>query len=411
MNSNLTLEPFMELSCQVMTYEWGQKGSSSLVAQLANQNFNLTIEPFTSYAELWIGTHPNAPSTLKHVPSKNLLDYLHEVDPTLPDLPYLLKVLSVAKPLSIQAHPDITLATHLFQTQPDVYKDPNHKPEMAIALTRFEMLFGFLPWPTWIHHFRLYPELLMCTPYASSHEMETLHPEPSNQVVKAVVKGFVEASTSTVEKVCQQLVLRFTHLPHPSSLESLFLQIHSHFPGDVGTLFVFLMHHVVLQPGQALFMGANELHAYLYGDCVEVMATSDNVIRAGLTPKYKDVTTLLSMLNYTCRSSPDAFLLQPERLSMSTLLYNPPIQEFTIHHHSILPSLSEPSLVPVVNAWSLLLVIKGLGTICENSQSTSTPLHPGSIFLVKKQSILRVQALEPLEIFQAFCDDETLVKK
>ena len=86
--------------------------------------------------------------------------------------------------------------------------------------------------------------------------------------------------------------------PAVGSLEELLLRLNSQFPGDVGCFCVFFLNYLTLEPGQAIFLAANMPHAYLSGDCVECMATSDNVVRAGLTPKYRDVNLLINMLTY-----------------------------------------------------------------------------------------------------------------
>lgn len=107
-----------KLECLSMSYEWGKVGTSSYISNLIK---NVNVEK--PYAELWMGTHINAPSKLKS--GKPLSDVIN--------LPFLFKVLSINKALSIQAHPDKSLAEKLFSERPDVYKDDNHKPEMAVC--------------------------------------------------------------------------------------------------------------------------------------------------------------------------------------------------------------------------------------------------------------------------------------
>jgi len=140
----------MELKPAIQKYHWGRKGTSSSVAKLAFSN-GIQISEDENYAELWMGTHPNGPSYVKST-LKPLSQFIEESSPVLgakilenfgPKLPFLLKVLSVGKALSIQAHPNKQLAKELHANRPDLYKDDNHKPEMAIALTEFEMLCGF----------------------------------------------------------------------------------------------------------------------------------------------------------------------------------------------------------------------------------------------------------------------------
>lgn len=144
----------MELQCGIQNYDWGKKGADSTVANLVkSRNQEYEIDENKPYAELWMGTHVNAPSVIKNS-SETLSAFIEKHPETLgepvinrfgTDLPFLFKVLSVSNALSIQAHPNKKHAEELHEKFPDIYKDPNHKPEMAIALTPFEALCGFRP--------------------------------------------------------------------------------------------------------------------------------------------------------------------------------------------------------------------------------------------------------------------------
>lgn len=105
--------------------------------------------------------------------------------------------------------------------------------------------------------------------------------------------------------------------------------MNEHFPNDVGSLCLFFLNVIELEPGQAIFLPAKEPHAYLSGDCIECMACSDNVVRAGLTPKYKDVETLLAMLNYV-GSSGQSKIFQPQVVDEHTLLFAPSVDDFAV---------------------------------------------------------------------------------
>ncbi|GKU90305.1 hypothetical protein SLEP1_g4310 [Rubroshorea leprosula] len=158
----------LRLRCSLKNYDWGKIGNHSLVAKLFALNSGSAIDSHSPYAEFWIGTHESGPSFvdqgcenqkgigngavpyLDPVPLKSWLSENPHVlgDKVLekwgPDLPFLFKVLSVQKALSLQAHPDKELARALHKSLPDVYRDENHKPEMALALTEFEALRGFI---------------------------------------------------------------------------------------------------------------------------------------------------------------------------------------------------------------------------------------------------------------------------
>jgi len=156
------------LSCPVQSYAWGKVGSESAVAKLkfGSDSSTFSIDNVAPYAELWMGTHVSGPAKLKDS-GQNLLNWLKEnpssvglvpSDYPIDDLPFLFKVLSIRTALSIQSHPDKALAKNLFETRPDIYKDPNHKPEMAIALTPFEAMCGFRPISEIQHYLGYYPE-------------------------------------------------------------------------------------------------------------------------------------------------------------------------------------------------------------------------------------------------------------
>ncbi|CAL8107219.1 unnamed protein product [Orchesella dallaii] len=163
----------MELIPAVQKYHWGKPGKTSTVANLYSEALKSagespTIDAEGPYAELWMGTHPNGPSKLKGC-NKSLLEFIKD-NPTsigekvkaqfgMDDIPFLLKVLSVESALSIQAHPDKPSAEILHRDRPDLYKDPNHKPEMAIALTPFEMFCGFRAMDEIVEFLQGVPEL------------------------------------------------------------------------------------------------------------------------------------------------------------------------------------------------------------------------------------------------------------
>lgn len=156
------------LNCEVKLYEWGKRGTSSEVARLKeSSDDSYIICEGVPYAELWMGTHPSGPALLEGTDTF-LLDWLKDKPETIGivpngyptnDLPFMFKILSVKTALSIQAHPDKEYATILHAKFPDIYKDANHKPEMAIALTPFEALCGFRIVSEIKKNIEKYPEL------------------------------------------------------------------------------------------------------------------------------------------------------------------------------------------------------------------------------------------------------------
>lgn len=112
-------------------------------------------------------------------------------------------------------------------------------------------------------------------------------------------------------------------------IATIFLRLNQDFPNDIGCLSVFFLNIINLLPGQAIFLPAKEPHAYLDGDCIECMACSDNVVRAGLTPKFKDVETLLNMLNYTAEPA-ECKIFQPTVVDRFTQIYVPCVPDFAV---------------------------------------------------------------------------------
>lgn len=221
-------------------------------------------------------------------------------------LPYLFKVLSVSKALSIQAHPDKELAERLHRDAPALYKDDNHKPEIAIALTPFEAMCGFRPLPQVAAFLEVVPELrsivgeeesvALVRSCSSSGDADD-HKAALRNAFAAFMGRHAAAAASAVRSLVERLVADPTAVP---AVRDLVLRLDSQFPSDIGVFAPFWLNVQTLAPGEGIFLAANEPHAYLAGDCVECMANSDNVVRAGLTPKHKDVPTLVEMLTYRC---------------------------------------------------------------------------------------------------------------
>uniref|UniRef100_A0A9I9CLJ8 mannose-6-phosphate isomerase n=1 Tax=Cucumis melo TaxID=3656 RepID=A0A9I9CLJ8_CUCME len=336
----------LRLKCCVQNYDWGVIGCNSQVARLFLLNSGrCNVDPGECYAEFWIGTHKSGPSYVVYGRDNNaaaafgskplsLKDCI-SLDPVAllgdkvarkwgGDLPFLFKVLSIEKALSIQAHPDKDLARSLNEAQPSIYKDDNHKPEMALALTRFEALCGFISskrderssnqdvdsafWLI-VHELKAVlssvpeiVELVQCADAEKfSHDSEQDGKEKVKQLFESIFSQIMSSNKGLVREAVCKLKRRLSlekKKRQLSAKEQLILRLESQYPADVGILAAFFLNYVELKPGEALYVGPNEPHAYISGECIECMATSDNVVRAGLTSKKRDVQALLSMLNY-----------------------------------------------------------------------------------------------------------------
>ncbi|CAH1155756.1 unnamed protein product [Phaedon cochleariae] len=391
----------MELKCKIQNYEWGKKGSKSKVAILyGNVNEKFVIDEDVPYAELWMGTHVNAPSQIKDT-EENLSSYIKNNPSSLGlevtrifknELPFLFKVLSVNKALSIQAHPSKTHAEELHSKFPDIYKDPNHKPELAIALTPFEALCGFRPISEIREFCANIPELASIT--KCSEECDNV--EFLKKAFRAVLICEKQQITTTIDGLISRLKT-LAHERREHFLAELVERLNSQFPYDNGILMVYFLNYLKLKPSEAIYLGANEPHAYLSGDCIENMACSDNVVRAGLTPKFVDVDTLCSMLIYKGEKPIDK-LFKPHNEDDFTKIYKPPVKDFAVAEIRVPTSARNYQTIKRKSA-SIFIVINGKAKLKEGE------LKPGmSLFLSADQELAIIEISEDILIYQAFAN-------
>lgn len=266
-------------------------------------------------AELWFGAHPSAPAPLEGNVHPDLLSLVH-ADPTgtLGDvsarfghqLPFLLKLIAPARPLSLQVHPDLPRARRMFALEESSgvpvdsprrdYKDPNHKPELVYALTRFEALCGFRA-P------RRAAELLqnLGTPLTEALH-RSLRTEPNAEGMRKAFTSLLNLvsrpSPDAVAAVADACARRLEGVSPSVRADRTVSLLQREHPGDPGVVASLLLNPVTLNPGEALFVPAGGVHAYLSGLAVELMASSDNVLRAGLTGKHIDVPEMLACVDY-----------------------------------------------------------------------------------------------------------------
>lgn len=325
-----------------------------------------------------MGTHVSGPSKIAGS-NVSMKDHLNGQD-----LPFLFKVLSVRTALSIQAHPDKTRAAQLHASDPKNYRDPNHKPEMAIALSEFEALCGFRSFESisqFIKEIPVLGELL-----------------DANQTGISTQEELKIAFTRLMNWSPEQVVKAIQSMPKTFPESELFWRLNSQYPGDVGVFCVFFLNYLRLQPGEAVFLAANEPHAYISGSCVECMATSDNVVRAGLTPKHRDVKTLCEMLTYRTFSGSQELLTKPEAIAPAFTLYSSPVPEF-----SVLKVASEQAgtfQLPLDVGHSILLCLQGTAELQISLQKFA--LKAGSILYLPPNCKYSLKIDESFVAYQAF---------
>ncbi|XP_071441570.1 mannose-6-phosphate isomerase isoform X2 [Hetaerina americana] len=396
----------MELTCCVQQYAWGKLGLESEVALLKNSSdSNLLINESAPYAELWMGTHPNGPSTLKE--SKiNLEDWINSNPECLGEktrekfgnkLPFLFKVLSVQKALSIQAHPNKEHAEKLHKENPNLYKDPNHKPEIAIALTPFEALCGFRPVEEIKSFLKSIVELQNLVGQEIASQLINSEQHQTEAALKACFTELMKCPDERIAVQTNAYISRLSKMDQDlrtKNLASLFERLHSQFPGDVGCFVIYFLNYIELLPGEAVFLGPNVPHAYIFGDCIECMACSDNVVRAGLTPKFRDVETLCEMLIYSCGGS--VKFTDVRQLDEHTSVFAPPIEDFAVAKIEMKKS-SKYKLKPKESA-SICIVIQG------RFIADSVVYKRGSILFLEANKSLDMEVTDEkgLLMFQAF---------
>ena len=341
------------------------------------------------YSELWMGTHTSGPSFLADG-SASLQQYLE--DQHLPgELPYLFKVLSIDKPLSIQAHPDEELAQQLHRDFPDIYKDPHHKPELACALTPFEALCGFRSVPDVFQLLFSFGEELVDL-LGGKVALSTLRESgiPESQVLKSLFSTLMRTSNEVAGEKEQAMIQRLARLSQEeNSFCKLLSTLDRHFPGDVGVFCAFFLNHIVLQPGEAIFLGPNVPHAYLSGNCIECMACSDNVVRAGLTPKLRDADVLLKMLEYEPKQFP---ITSGERVDEFCWRFPVPVSEFLLYRVSLPAGYNGLYQLPrpVRSSEMILLSVTGSSRLVAEESNQSELLLPGTVFFVPSESAVKI---------------------
>jgi mannose-6-phosphate isomerase len=307
------MKKILPLDNQLMDYAWG----SRLHIPRLMREPTPSEEP---QAELWMGAHPKAPS---RVAGRTLLEIIEDdpvgmlgattVDRFQGRLPFLFKLLAADTPLSIQAHPTKAQAEAGFVTEnaaglsldaPDRnYRDDNHKPELLCALTEFWALNGFRELPKM---FEIFDEAELLT---ISSEIESFRQTPNRDGLRRFFQAVFNLDGSRKQSLLEELLGSARRFESVRPEYQWVLQISNLHPGDIGVLCVFMLNLVKLDPGQAMFCAAGDLHSYLDGFAVELMANSDNVLRGGLTPKHVDMPELMSTLTFRDR---DVEVIEPE---------------------------------------------------------------------------------------------------
>lgn len=303
---------FVGIANTPLGYAWG---STTAIPELLG--VAPTGEP---QAELWLGTHHASPASLV-----GRAGTLADLVPGR--LPFLLKVLAAGGPLSLQAHPTPALAAEGFAREEAAgvpldaprrnYKDPFHKPELVYALSDpFRALAGFRP---------VAETLAVLEPVAGDARVAPLLDRlTGDHALREVVEWLVTRGPG-VEELIDAVSSAARGLPGESWATVRLLA--AEYPGDPGIPVSLLLHSIALRPGEVLYLPAGNIHAYLGGLAVELMASSDNVLRGGLTPKHVDVPELLAVLDFRPRPAP---YLVPETPEPGVSVFRPDVPDFAL---------------------------------------------------------------------------------
>jgi mannose-6-phosphate isomerase len=361
-------------------------------------------------AELWLGAHPGSPSAIVHPEqtdgATNLAEWI-AADPARAagshgHLPFLLKILAADSPLSLQAHPTLGMAKAGFEREnaeglasdaPNRnYKDPLHKPELIYALSEtFEALCGFRP----VDEIRgLIDVLKAADARAAVPEPELLGTLESQlrgssaEALRTAVEWLLSGSgqvgalmAQVTELVGADAELSAGNAELDEALGEALATVRSlatEYPGDPGVVLSLLLNRVTLKRGEALFLPAGNIHAYLRGLGVEVMAASDNVLRGGLTPKYIDVPELLHVLHFESLPVP---YVEPEHPAAGVEVYQPDIIDFVLVRFALgegRSSATEASFTPDGPA----IVICTAGAVTVSSPTGSVEVPRGESFYI-----------------------------
>ncbi|MFI6774917.1 mannose-6-phosphate isomerase, class I [Nocardia sp. NPDC050412] len=346
-----------ELVGALRSYAWG---SRTALARLCGR----PVPSAHPEAELWFGAHPADPAHVRLENStRSLLELVaedpeRELGPAAPEfggrLPFLLKVLAAEEPLSLQAHPSSAQAQTGFERENLArvpldspmrnYRDENHKPELVVALDRFEALAGFrdprrtveLLRALDVPGLRSYADLLAAQP--DSAGLRTLFTTWITLPQNVLGTLLPQVLDGCVRYLSEKGTREFTAEARTA------LELAEAYPGDAGVLAALLLNRLTLEPGQGLFLAAGNLHAYLRGLGVEIMANSDNVLRGGLTPKHVDVPELLRVLDFEPIDLP---VVLPEAVDDGSLRYRTPAPEFALRRFDL---TTESGQVPLTSA-------------------------------------------------------------
>jgi len=369
----------------IQEYAWG---SHAAIADLMG-NKSPSAKP---QAELWMGAHPKAPSLVKYDGKwLSLLDLIKQSPEDIlgkeiaakfdNKLPYLFKVLAASKPLSIQAHPSLKQAKEGFERENRLgialdspsrnYKDENHKPECICALTPFLALYGF----------RKISEIIslmekICLKVLDK-ELNHLKRQPNSEGLKSFFHSLITMNNRRKKQIIEHSITNAQKLSGDNPCFKWIVNLYKEYPDDMGIFAPILLNLISLKPGQALFLPSGELHAYLDGLGIELMANSDNVLRGGLTKKHIDVVELLTILTF---EEKEVDVLMPQKNKDCEGVYYSIAEEFILSVISDKKNISYTS--PEKRSVEIILCADGKASVTDISINQNITLTRGTSVII-----------------------------
>lgn len=363
----------LRLKGVVKNNAWGKKGAQSRIAAFVSE-----YEQDTPLAEYWLGTHKNGSAEVS-LPDGSVCS-LQDLLLSGASLPFMLKILSIDEScgLSIQTHPDLAMAKVLHQRSPEHYPDQSHKPEIGVALSPVEILYGFKSLDDIKHELVQFPMVQDLFSGSLIQSIKACRDGNNKEILKAIFSSLFEVDSARVSRVVSGILASKVE----RSIERRVIQriVDVHGSCDAGLLAVMLMNVVSLDKGDAIFIPPNVPHAYLSGDVLECMVCSDNVIRAGLTPKYKDVATLLETCSYAAVGTPSLVSHTIDTDGIS--IFEMPVDEFKLG----LISTGQHVLLGGSSRHRIVLSLEGECSVAQCESGQSVHLSDGESVLIPAES-------------------------
>ncbi|OJT17635.1 mannose-6-phosphate isomerase, class I [Archangium sp. Cb G35] len=370
----------------IQPYAWG---SRTAIAELLGQ----PSPSAACQAELWMGAHPGAPSRVKRPAGGGSLLEVIRASPERElgeqvtrrfgaELPFLFKVLAAETPLSLQTHPSLAQAREGYARENALgvpvsashrnYKDANHKPELICALTPFDALCGFRSADETL---ALFDSLGVA---ALEPLLAPLRASPDAKGVACMFEALMtlprESRGPLVDAVVAACSAREGKGGHFAAELQWALRLGELYPGDPGVIGALMLNLVRLRPGEAIYLSAGNLHAYLRGVGVEIMANSDNVLRGGCTPKHVDVPELLRVLDFRCGP---IGLVPAATTDGVESVYPTPTDEFRLSRFQLRPGVSAR---PERRGPEILLCTEGSARLSSGGETLALP-RGASVFV------------------------------